>query len=205
MLPVDSFDIRFIFRYDSPLYVSTMKQRKLFAIIFKRMLLLTGSLVLLFGCNSHSNFNSNAGIASSYDQPGETGTLLNRVEQASFKYTSSDLFKTGKVSKPQLIFSADTLVHYNGKKYQVKLNYYDVRKTIFGVGSLTTGNTTVLLFTKEKQFHYFEVKGAGAFEFRGTKEDKSYFKLTLQDSTINFSLNLNSPEVRLTEYTVDAE
>ncbi|OQP59754.1 hypothetical protein A3860_36355 [Niastella vici] len=185
-----------------------MKQRKHFAIAGKRMLLLTGSLVFLFGCNSHSNFNSNTGLniaGSSYDQPHQTGTLLNRVEQASFKYTSSDLFKTGKISTPRLVFSADTLVHYNGRKYQVKLNYFDVQKTIFGVGSLTTGSTTVLLFTKEKQFHYFEVKGVGAFEFRGTKEDQSYFKLSLQDSSINFSLNLNSPEVRLTEYMVDAE
>jgi len=174
----------------------------------KRTLFLIGTIIFLFGCNSHSNSNSNADVimaGSSYDQPGQTGTLLNRVEQASFKYTSSDLFKTGKISKPQLIFSADTLVHYNGKKYQVKLNYFDVRKTIFGVGTLTTGNNTVLLFTKEKQFQYFEVKGTGSFEFTGTKEGKSYFKLSLQDSAINFSLDLNAPEVRLTEYTVDAE
>ena len=174
----------------------------------KQTLFLLATILVLFGCNSHSNSNSNVGlqIADNYGNlPQQTGNLLNRVEQASFKYTSSDLFKTGKVSKPQLIFSADTLVHYNGKKYQVKLHYFDVRKTIFGVGSLTTGSTTVLLFTKEKEFHYFEVKGTGAFEFRGIKEDKSYFKFTLQDSTINFSLNLNAPEVRLTEYTVDAE
>lgn len=185
-----------------------MKQRKPFAFALKRMLLLIGSIVFLFGCNSHSNSNSNAGlqIADSYsNQPEQTGTLLNRVEQASFKYTSSDQFKTGKVSKPQLLFSADTLVHYNGKKYQVKLNYFNVRKTIFGVGFLTTGNTTVLLFTKEKQFHYFEVKGVGAFEFKGTKENQTYFKLSLKDSTINFSLDLNAQEVRLTEYTVDSE
>ena len=174
----------------------------------KQILFLLATILALFSCNSHSNSNSNTGlqIAGNYgDQPGQTGTLLNRIEQASFKYTSSDVFKTGKVSKPQLIFSADTLVHYNGKKYQVKLNYFDVRKTIFGVGTLTTGNTTVLLFTREKQFHYFEVKGTGSFEFMGTKEDQSYFKLLLQDAAVNFSLNLNSPQVRLTEYTVEAE
>ncbi|OQP59759.1 hypothetical protein A3860_36380 [Niastella vici] len=174
----------------------------------KQTLFLLATILVLFGCNSHSNSNSNAGlqIADNYGNlPQQTGTLLNRIGQASFKYTSSDLFKTGKVSKPQLIFSADTLVHYNGKKYQVKLNYFDVRKKIFGVGSLTTGGTTVLLFTKEKQFHYFEVKGVGSFEFRGTKEDKNYFKLSLKDAAINFSLDLNSPEVRLTEYTVESE
>lgn len=174
----------------------------------KRTLFLVGSLVFLFGCNSHSNSNSNAGlqIADNYsNQAEQTGNLLNRVEQASFKYTSSDLFKTGKVSKCRLIFSADTLVNYNGKKYQVKLNYFDVRKTIFGVGTLSTGSTTVLLFTKEKEFHYFEVKGRGAFEFKGTKGNQTYFKLSMEDSTINFSLDLNAPEVRLTEYMVDAE
>jgi len=174
----------------------------------KRILFLIGSLIFVFGCNSHSNSNSNIGLdiaGSSYDQAGQTGTLQNRIEQASFKYTSSDLFKTGKISKPRLLFTADTLVHYNGKNYQVKLNYFTVRKTIFGVGSLNTGSTTVLLFTKEKQFHYFEVKGTGSFEFMGTREERDYFRLSLQDSSIYMSLSLNRPDVLVTEYTVDAE
>jgi hypothetical protein len=166
----------------------------------KRTLFVIGGILFLFGCNSHSNSNSNAN--NSFDQ---TGTLLNRIQHASFKYTSSDLFKTGKVSKPKLILSADTIVHYNGKKYQVKLNYFDVRKMIFGVGTLSTGNTTVLLFTKDKQFHYFEVKGAGSFEFTGTKEDKNYFRLALNDCNIYFSLSSNRPDVLITEYTVQSE
>jgi hypothetical protein len=138
-------------------------------------------------------------------QTPQACTLLNKIEYASFKYTGSDLFKTGKVSKPNLKLSADTTIFYNGKKYQVKLKYFDVRNAIFGVGSLSTGNTTVLLFTKEKQFQYFEVKGAGVFEFVGIKGDNNYFRLSLKDCTTYFSLNLNYPDVRLTEYTVEAE
>lgn len=173
----------------------------------KQALYFLCSILFIFGCNSHSNINSNAvSIAANNSvQPDQTCTLLNKVEYASFKYTSSDLFKTGKVSKPDLKLSADTLIIYNGKKYQVKLNYFDVRKALLGVGSLSTGNTTVLLFTKEKQFHYFEVKGAGLFEFTGIKEDKNYFKLSLKDCSINFSLNLNQSDVLLTEYTVESE
>jgi hypothetical protein len=173
----------------------------------KQALFLLGSIIIIFGCNSHSNSNASVGlkIANSYDQPDQTCTFLNKVEYASFKYTSSVTFKTGKVSKPNLRLSTDTLILYNGKKYQVKLNYFNVRKALFGVGSLSTGNTTVLLFTKEKQFHYFEVKGAGLFEFTGIKEDQNYFKLSLKDCSINFSLDLNHPEVHLTEYTVESE
>jgi hypothetical protein len=174
----------------------------------KQTLFLLGSILFIFGCNSHSNSNSSVGLKisnNSYGQPEQTCTFLNKVEYASFKYTSSDLFKTGKVSKPELKLAADTLIIYNGKKYQVKLKYFDVRNALFGVGSLSTGNTTVLLFTKEKQFHYFEVKGAGFFEFRGTKEDQNYFKLSLKDCSINFSLNLNDRDVLLTEYTVESE
>ena len=173
----------------------------------KQTLFLLGSILFLFGCNSNANINSNAGISALNNaiQLEQTCSLLNKIEHASFKYTSSDLFKTGKVIKPDLKLSADTLVFYNGKKYQVKLKYFDVRNAIFGVGSLATGNTTVLLFTKEKQFQYFEVKGAGFFEFMGSKEDQNYFKLSLKDCTLNFSLKLNNPDVRLTEYTVESE
>jgi hypothetical protein len=138
-------------------------------------------------------------------QTPQTCTLQNKVEYASFKYTSGDLFKTGKVSTPHLIFSADTLVFYKGKKHQVKLKYFNVRNAILGVGSISTGNTTVLLFTKEKQFQTLEVKGDGSFEFKGTKEDKNYFQLSLKDCTTYFSLNLNQPDVLLTEYTIESE
>jgi hypothetical protein len=176
----------------------------------KTTLFLLSSILFLFGCNSHSNSNSNAvSIAvnnnSIQPQPDQSCMLLNKIEYASFKYTSSTLFKTGKVSKPNLKLSADTIIYYNGKKYQVKLKYFDVRNAIFGVGSLTTGNTSVLLFTKEKQFQYFEVKGVGVFEFRGLKEDKNYFRLSLKGCTLYFSLNLNYPAIRLTEYTVESE
>jgi hypothetical protein len=176
--------------------------------LLKQTLFLLGSILFIFGCNSHSNSNSNIGlkeVSTALGQVDQTSRLQNKVEQASFKYTHSDVFKTGKVSKPQLIFSADTLIHYGGKKYQVKLNYFDVRKAIFGVGFLATANTTVLLFTKEKQFHFFEVKGVGSFEFMGCKEDQNYFRLSSKECTINFSLNLNAPDVRLTEYTVGSE
>jgi hypothetical protein len=173
----------------------------------KQTLFLIGSILILFGCNSHSNINSNASAIGANNSmlPEQSCTLLNKVEYASFKYTSSDLFKTGKVSKPALTLSADTLIIYNGKKYQVKLNYFDVRNALFGVGTLSTGNTTVLLFTKEKQFHYLEVKGVGSFEFKGTKGDKNYFKFSLNDCTTYFSLGLNQPDVLITEYSVEAE
>ncbi len=174
----------------------------------KQTLFLISSILFIFGCDSHSNINSNAvSIAANNNaiQSDQTCALLNKVEYASFKYTSSDLFKTGKVSAPRLILSADTLVFYKGKKHQVKLKYFNVRNAILGVGSLSTGNTTVLLFTKEKQFQYFEVKGVGSFEFMGSKEEKNYFRLSLKDCTTYFSLNLNYPDVRLTEYTVEAE
>ena len=164
------------------------------------------SIILSFtiGCKSESNSNTIL-IKSDLMQTPQTCNLLNKVEYASFKYTSSDLFKTGKVSKPNLKLSADTTIFYNGKKYQVKLKYFDVRNAIFGVGSLSTGNTTVLLFTKEKQFQSLEVKGDGSFEFMGLKEDKNYFRLSLKDCTTYFSLNLNRPDVLLTEYTVESE
>ena len=174
----------------------------------KNVLYLIGTILFIFGCNSHSNINSNAGsIAVNVNaiQPEQPCTLLNKIEYASFKYTSSDLFKTGKVSKPNLTLAADTTIFYNGKKHQVKLKYFDVRHAIFGVGSLSTGNSTVLLFTKEKQFQYFEVKGVGSFEFMGLKEDKNYFRLSLKDCNMYFSLNLTQPDIRLIEYTVESE
>lgn len=169
-------------------------------------LLLICSIILYvsIGCKSESNSNTIL-VKSDLVQTPQTCTLLNRIEYASFKYTSSDLFKTGKVSKPNLKLSADTVVFYNGKKYQVKLKYFDVRNALFGVGTLSTGNTTVLLFTKEKQFHSLEVKGVGSFEFMGFKEDKNYFRLSLKDCTTYFSLNLNRSDVLLTEYTVESE
>jgi hypothetical protein len=174
----------------------------------KQALFLLALAVFIFGCSSEPNSNSNVGLkiaSDNFGQPDQTGTLVNKIEQASFKYTSSDLFKTGKVSKPKLIFSADTLIHYNSKKHQVKLKYFNVRKAIFGMGSFTAGNNTVLLFTKDKQVHYFEIKGAGSFEFMGQKEDQNYFKFSTLDVTTNFSLNLNAPVIRLTEYTVASE
>jgi hypothetical protein len=164
------------------------------------------SIIISFsiGCKSESNSNTIL-LKSDVIQADQTCTLLNKVEYASFKYTSSDLFKTGKVSAPRLILSADTLVFYKEKKYQVKLKHFGVRNSMLGVASLSTGNTTVLLFTKEKQFQYFEVKGTGVFEFMGIKEDKSYFRLSLKDCTTYFSLNLNRPDVLLTEYTVESD
>src|SRR5688572_32997236 len=91
-------------------------------------LVLICSIIFYFGCTSKSNSNSNTILVKSdLMQTPQTCTLLNKVEYASFKYTSSDLFKTGKVSKPDLTLSADTVIFYNGKKYQVKLKYYDVR------------------------------------------------------------------------------
>jgi len=85
------------------------------------------------------------------------------------------------------------------------LKYYVIQKKLFGFGSLATSNTTVLLFTKDNQFHTLEVKGVGAYEFMGVKSDKYYFRLTQQDATTCFSLDLNLPEVGITEYTVESE
>lgn len=169
-------------------------------------LLLIGCMILSFsiGCKTAPNSNTIL-LKADLMQASQNCTLWNSVEYASFKYTGIALFKTGKLSQPKLTFSADTIVFYKGKKHQVKLKYYDVRNTIFGVGSLATGNTTVLLFTKEKQLQYLEVKGVGSFEFRGLKKDKNYFKFALKDCSMYFSLNLNHAEVSLTEYTVESE
>ncbi|HEX6428745.1 MAG TPA: hypothetical protein VF008_13710, partial [Niastella sp.] len=59
----------------------------------KQTLFLIGSILFIFGCNSHSNLNSNAtSIAVNNSiQLDQSCTLLNKVENASFKYTSSDL------------------------------------------------------------------------------------------------------------------
>jgi hypothetical protein len=174
----------------------------------KQTLFLINSILFLFACNSHSNYNSNVQLKeenTAFGQVEQTCNLQNRIEHASFKYTTSDLFKTGKVTKPKLVLSADTLVYYKEKKYQVKLHHFGVRKALFAVGSLSTANTTVLLFTKEKQVHYFEVKGVGSFEYVGAKEDKNYFRLTLKECRMYFSLSVNRPDVLVTEYTVQAE
>src|SRR5688572_19278889 len=117
------------------------------------ILLPIGSIIfaLSIGCKTESNSNTIL-IKSDTIQSSQSCILLDKVEYASFKYTGSSLFKTGKISQPTLTFSADTTIFYNGKKYQVKLKYFDVRNALLGVGTLSTGNTTVLLFTKEKQF-----------------------------------------------------
>ena len=170
-----------------------------------KLSLLAGIIFLAtIGCKSDSN--SNAILA----QPAITGTpqsstFFNSVEQASFKYTQSTLFKTGKVSAPHCTLTADSTINYGGKKYLTKLKYYGVQKKLFGFGSLATSNTTVLLFTKDNQFHTLEVKGVGAYEFLGVKDDKYYFRLTQQDASTCFSLSLNQPQVRITEYTVESE
>jgi hypothetical protein len=174
----------------------------------KQTLFLLSIIIFFVECNSQSNVDSNPGIkfaGSNSTQPEENCSLQNKIEYASFKYTHNDLFKTGKVTKPKLILSADTLVYYKEKKYQVKLNHFAVQKALFAVGSLTTANTTVLLFTKEKQIHYFEVKGVGSFEYIGTKEDKNYFRLALKECRMYFSLSVTHPDVLVTEYTVDSE
>jgi len=169
-------------------------------------LLLIGSIIFSFSIGGSSASNSN-NILEKAD-PIETVqpcTFRNMIEYASFKYTCSDSFKTGKVTPPHLVLAADSLLFYKGKKYQVKLKHFDVRNAIFGVGSLSTSTSTVLLFTKEKQFHAVEVKGVGSFEFMGTKEDKYYFQLSLKDNAMYFSLSLNQPEIQVTEYTVESE
>jgi hypothetical protein len=174
----------------------------------KQAVFLFSIVIFLVECNSPSNVDSNPVIKAANViamQPDHNCTLQNRIGYTSFKYTYSDLFKTGKVSKPELILSADTIVFYKEKKHQIKLKHFKVSNSIMGVGSLSTANTTVLLFTKEKQFQYFEVKGVGSFEFIGQKEDKNYFSLSSRDCTIYFSLSLNEPEVLVTEYTVEAE
>lgn len=155
-------------------------------------------------CKSDSNSNAFS-VKADVTGTAQPGTFFNSVERASFKYTQTTLFKTGKVSAPQLTLTADSTIHYAGKKYLTKLKYYAVQKKLFGFGSLATSNTTVLLFTKDNQFHTLEVKGVGVYEFLGVKNDNYYFRLTQQDVTTCFSLSLNEPDVRITEYTVEAE
>ncbi|OQP43827.1 hypothetical protein A4D02_10130 [Niastella koreensis] len=161
-------------------------------------------ILAIISCKPDSKSNTflaQAAITAS-NQPS---TFFNSVERASFKYTQSTLFKTGKVSAPRLTLAADSTIHYRGKKYLTKLKYYDVQKKLFGFGSLATSNTTVLLFTKDNQFHTLEVKGVGGYEFMGVKDDRYYFRFTQQDATTCFSLSLYQPEVKITEYTVESE
>jgi hypothetical protein len=170
-----------------------------------KLSLFTGMIFFAtLGCKSDSNSNTIL-LRAAITGAAQPGTFFNSVEQASFKYTQSSLFKTGKVSAPHCNLTADSTIHYGGRKYLTKLKYYDVQNKLFGFGSLATSNTTVLLFTKGNQFHTLEVKGAGAYEFIGIKDDKYYFRLTRQDATTCFSLSLNQPEVHITEYTVDSE
>jgi hypothetical protein len=156
------------------------------------------------GCKSDSNSKTFL-VKSAITGTVQPSTFFNSVERASFKYTQNTLFKTGKVSAPHLTLIADSTIHYGGKKYLTRLKYYDIQKKLFGFGSLATSNTTVLLFTKDNQFHTLEVKRVGAYEFIGVKGDKYYFRLTQQDATTCFSLSLNQPDVRITEYTVEGE
>lgn len=156
------------------------------------------------GCKSEIDSNPIL-LKSAITEAAQPGTFFNSIEQASFKYTRSDSFKTGKLSAPHLTLSADSTIHYGGTKYLTKLKYYDVQKQIFGFGSLATGNSTVLLFTKDKQFHTLEVKGVGAFTFTGVRDGKYYFRLMMKDATTSFSLSLNQPDVCITAYTVEGE
>lgn len=170
-----------------------------------KLLLLAGMIFFAtIGCKSDSNSNAFLvrPVITGTEQPS---TFFNSVEHASFKYTQSTLFKTGKVSASHCNLTADSTIHYGGKKYLTKLKYYDVQKKLFGFGSLATSSTTVLLFTKDNQFHTLEVKGIGTYEFIGVKDDKYYFRLTRQDAATCFSLSLNQPDIHVTEYTVEAE
>ena len=170
-----------------------------------KLLLIACTIYLTtIGCKSDSNSNSFLAQSAITGTP-QASTFFNSVEQASFKYTQSTLFKTGKVSAPHCTLTADSTIHYGGKKYLTKLKYYDIQKKLFGFGSLATSNTTVLLFTKDNLFHTLEVKGVGAYEFMGVKDNKYYFRLTQQDATTCFSLSLDQPDVRITEYTVESE
>jgi hypothetical protein len=156
------------------------------------------------GCNSDSNSNAFP-VRAEVTGTAQPSTFFNSVERASFKYTRSDSFKTGKVSAPSLSLAADSLIYYKDKKYQVTLKHFKVGNTMFSMGSLATNNSTVLLFTKENQLQTLEVKGVGAYEFIGVKEHQYYFRLTQQDASTCFSLSLNQPEVLITEYKVESE
>lgn len=170
----------------------------------KRLLLAGSIFFVAIGCKPDSNSNAiplQAAITGT-DQPG---TFFNSVERASFKYTQSTSFKTGKVATPHCTLTADSTIHYGGRKYLTRLKYYEVQKKLFGFGSLATSNTTVLLFTKDNQFQTLEVKGAGGIEFMGVKNNQYYFRLTQNEVATCFSLRLDQPEVRITQYTVEAE
>jgi hypothetical protein len=169
-----------------------------------KLLLIAG--VIFFatvGCNSESD--SNPILKSAITGTAQPSTFFNSIERASFKYTHSDLFKTGKILTPSLTLAADSLIYYKDKKYQVTLKHFRVGNAMFSMGSLATNNSTVLLFTKENYLQTLEVKGVGAFEYRGVKGDKYYFRLTQNDAITCFSLSLNQPDVRITEYTVESE
>jgi hypothetical protein len=170
-----------------------------------KLLLTAGTIFFAtIGCKQDSNSNTIL-LKSDLIAPAQPSTFFNSIEQASFKYTRSDSFKTGKVEAPSLTLAADSLIYYKDKKYQVTLKHFKVGNTMFSMGSLATNNSTVLLFTKENQLQTLEVKGVGAFEYRGVKGDKYYFRLTRNDATTCFSLNLDQSDVLVTEYTVEGD
>ncbi|OQP44728.1 hypothetical protein A4H97_10215 [Niastella yeongjuensis] len=170
-----------------------------------KLLLFTGTIYLAtIGCKSEIDSNP-IPMGSAATGAAQSGTFFNGIGQASFKYTRNDLFKSGKVSAPSLALAADSLIHFRDKKYRVTLKHYRVGNALFSMGSLTTNNTTVLLFTNENHLQTLEFKGTGSLEFRGVKEDKYYFRLTQNDVITSFSLSLNQPDVAITAYTVEGE
>jgi len=167
--------------------------------LYVKLLLFAGVIsYVTIGCKTAIDSNP---ISSS----SQSSTFFNSIELASFQYTRSDVFKTGKVAAPKLALAADSIIYYKNKKYQVTLKHFSVGNSLFSIGSLATNNSTVLLFTKEKHLQTLEVKGVGAFEFKGIKEDKYFFRLTQNGAATTFSLSLIQPEVSITEYTVEGE
>lgn len=158
----------------------------------------------IVGCKSEIDSNP-LPVNSAVTGAAQAGTFFNSIEQASFKYTRSDLFKTGNMTAPGLILAADSLICFKEKKYQVTLKHFRVGNSMFSMGSFATNNSTVLLFTKENHLQTLELKGAGSIEFRGVKEDKYFFRLTQNEDATNFSLSLNQPEVGITAYTVEGK
>src|SRR4051812_23220961 len=92
-------------------------------------LLLIAAIIFfaVIGCKSDSNSNAFL-VKAEVTGTAQPSTFFKSVERASFKYTQSTLFKTGKVSAPHLTLTADSTIHYGGKKYLTRLKYYDVEK-----------------------------------------------------------------------------
>jgi len=173
---------------------------------FKLFLMFLLILSIFFGgrynLNANYNYSPHPEVIF-YDtaRPELDCSLINISNHASFKYKYSTLFSTRKVYKPHLLFSTDTIINYNEKKYQCKIDHLNVLNANLEVGSISTANSSTLLVIINNHRYYFDIEKVGVFKFMGRRDDKYFFSFTLNKCELYFSFQFNNPVVSLIEYT----